>query len=503
MQPNASAKASRPILAERQDIDKHSWRLRHLSHSHPWCYKCLVGVREGVRMRRLALFFGLGALLAAPPGAADAASDLSLTVYNSDLALVQDVRQLDAPAGRTRLEFRDVSASIRPETVTLSGDGLAIVEQNFDYDLLTPAKMMEKAVGKQIKIVRTMPGTGRETTESATVLSVNDGVILKIGNRIEVLRDDGIPTRVIFDSIPANLRASPTLSVTVDASSTGPRDVTLSYLTTGLSWKADYVALFDEEKGALRLQGWITLTNNSGTTFDNARTQLVAGDINLTGTQAQNWQRQQAQSTFNGGTNSAGQGSVADYLLYSLPERVTIAENQTKQVGFIELHDVKSSKSYDVWADSFSSSTNPIHASSVLKFSNDQKALPAGTVRVYMHDDAGESKFVGENRLDHTPSGSLISIPIGEAFDVTAQPTLVSSEKIDDSHTRYAMSYLFRNAQPKPVTVNLRQRGLRRDGKVDAESIPSRRIDANTLGWTISVPANGETALTFTVDAGD
>jgi len=350
MQPNASAKASRPILAERQDIDKHSWRLRHLSHSHPWCYKCLVGVREGVRMRRLALFFGLGALLAAPPGAADAASDLSLTVYNSDLALVQDVRRLDAPAGRTRLEFRDVSASIRPETVTLSGDGLAIVEQNFDYDLLTPAKMMEKAVGKQIKIVRTMPGTGRETTESATVLSVNDGVILKIGNRIEVLRDDGIPTRVIFDSIPANLRASPTLSVTVDASSTGPRDVTLSYLTTGLSWKADYVALFDEEKGALRLQGWITLTNNSGTTFDNARTQLVAGDINLTGTQAQNWQRQQAQSTFNGGTNSAGQGSVADYLLYSLPERVTIAENQTKQVGFIELHDVKSSKSYDVWA---------------------------------------------------------------------------------------------------------------------------------------------------------
>jgi hypothetical protein len=461
-----------------------------------------VEAREGVRMRRSALFIGLVTVFAGSAIAADSAPELSLTVYNTDLALVQDVRHLDVPAGRTRLEFKDVSASIRPETVTLSGKGLTIVEQNFDYDLLTPAKMMEKAVGKQIRIVRTIPGTGKETTETATVLSVNDGVVLRIGNRIEALRDDGIPTRVVFDSIPENLRASPTLSVTVDAASAGPRDVTLSYLTTGLSWKADYVALFDEAQSSLRLQGWVTLVNTSGTRYADARTQLIAGDVNLTGTQQENWQRQQAERTFNGGTNSPGQGSVADYLLYSLPERVTIAENQTKQVGFIDMHGVKASKVYEYRAAGFASNENPQHVASVLKFSNDQKALPAGVVRVYMHDEAGDSKFVGENQLDHTPAGSDVSIAIGEAFDVTAQPTLVSSEKITKTRTRYAMSCLFRNAQPKPVTVDLRQGGLWRDGKVEAESIPSRRIDANTLGWSVPVPANGETVLTFTVDSG-
>ena len=452
-------------------------------------------------MRWSTFLVGLSFVVAGSAIAAEPLPQLSLTVYNTDLALVQDIRHLDVPAGRTRLEFKDVSASIRPETVTLSGKGLSVVEQNFDYDLLTPAKMMEKAVGKQIKIVRTIPGTGKETTETATVLSVNDGVVLRIGNRIEALRDDGIPTRVVFDSIPENLRASPTLSVTVDATSAGARDVTLSYLTTGLSWKADYVALFDEAQSSLRLQGWVTLTNTSGTKYNDARTQLIAGDVNLSGSQ-QDWQRQQEQRNFNGGTNSAGQTSIADYLLYSLPEKVTIAENQTKQVGFIDLHGVKAAKTYEFRAGDFSSNENAQHVASVLKFSNDEKALPAGVVRVYMHDEAGESKFVGENQLGHTPAGSEVSIAIGEAFDVTAQSTLVSSEKITKTRTRYAMSYSFRNAQPRSITVELRQSGLWRDGKVEAESIPSRRIDAGTLGWSVPVPANGETVLTFTVDSG-
>ncbi len=455
-------------------------------------------------MRRLALFIGASFALAGSAAASDPAPQLSLTVYNSNLALVQDVRHLDVPAGRTRLEFKDVSASIRPETVTLSGKGLAIVEQNFDYDLLTPAKMMEKAVGKQIKIVRTVPGTGKEVTETATVLSVNDGVVLRIGNRIEVLRDDGIPTRVIFDSIPENLRASPTLSVTVDAAGAGSRDVTLSYLTTGLSWKADYVALFDEEQSSLRLQGWVTLTNTSGTSYKDARTQLVASDVNLVSNDMPSWQRQQYQraSSRNGGTGAAGQGSVADYLIYALPERVTIAESQTKQVGFIDLHGVKAVKTYEYRAGDFSSDENPEHADSILKFSNEQKALPAGTVRVYMRDAAGDAKFVGENDLDHTPAGSDLAIKIGEAFDVTVQPTVVSSEKMTRSRTRYSMSYSFRNAKPTPVTVDLRQDGLWRDGKIETESLPSRRIDAQTLSWSVPVPANGETILTFTVDTG-
>jgi hypothetical protein len=434
--------------------------------------------------------------------AADQAQKLSITVYNNNLALVQDERKLDVPAGRTRLEFKDVSASIKPETVALTAAGLAVVEQNFDYDLLTPAKMMEKAVGHEIQIVRTNPGTGAQTTEKALVLSVNDGVVLKIGNRIEVLRDDGVPTRVIFSSIPENLRAQPTLSVTVNAAAAGPHDVTLSYLTTGLSWKADYVALFDDKAEKLRLQGWITLTNNSGTSFKDARTQLVAGDINYSENEENAWQRRQRTANQGAGTQTSGQPSVADYYLYPLTERVTVAQAQTKQVGFLDIQDVSAKKIYEFRTDSFSSEENPEHANVAIHFSNKGKALPAGTVRVYLRDEAGEPKFAGEDNVDHTPAGSDLSVKIGDAFDVTMQPTLTGSEKISRSRTRYTMSYLFRNAKPQPVTVELRQGGLWRDGKVDSESLPSRRIDAHTLGWSVPVPANGETTLTFAVDTG-
>ena len=152
-----------------------------------------------------------------PPPSQSAQGDVAVTIYNNDLALVQDMRQLDLPAGRTRQEFPDVSAQIRPETVTLTGAGIGIVEQNFDFDLLSPAGLMEKAVGETITLVRTNPATGAETRERARVLAANGGVVLQIGERIEVLRDDGLPVRVIFDRVPENLRARPTLSVTVQA----------------------------------------------------------------------------------------------------------------------------------------------------------------------------------------------------------------------------------------------------------------------------------------------
>ena len=233
-------------------------------------------------MNRYGIAFAVALALSEPAHAAEVAGQrLALTIYNQDLALVEDVRSLDFTAGRSRLEFKDVSASIRPETVALSAAGVEIVEQNFDFDLLTPEKMMEKAVGRQVRIVRTNPGNGNEVTETATVLSVNNGVVLKIGDRIEVLRADGAPTRVIFDKVPENLRARPTLSVNVQSNAAGRRDATLSYLTTGLSWKADYVALFDEQAKKLDMQGWVTLTNKSGTTFSDAVTQLVAGNINI------------------------------------------------------------------------------------------------------------------------------------------------------------------------------------------------------------------------------
>src|SRR6185503_11002186 len=202
---------------------------------------------------------------------------LAITIYNGGQALVQDVRSLDLPAGRQRIELKEVSNEIAPASVSLAAPDLAIVEQNFDFDLLTPSKLMEKAVGKQVQIVRTNPGNGQQVTETATVLAANEGVVLKIGDRIEILRDDGAPARVIFDGVPQNLRARPTLSVTVDSAKAGRRDATLTYLTRGLDWRADYVAVFDEKAGRLDFQGWITLINTTSTTFADVKADLVAG----------------------------------------------------------------------------------------------------------------------------------------------------------------------------------------------------------------------------------
>ncbi len=463
-------------------------------------------------MRRLAVTVAMGVLGAAVAAFTPARADppapppaVSLTIYNGDIALVQEVRSIELKPGANRVEFKDVSGQIRPETVSLIAPGASVLEQNFDYDLLTPAKMMEKAVGKQIRIVRFGAG-GKRTEETATVLSVNDGVILKVGDRIEVLHDGGEPTQVLFDSIPENLRAQPTLSVTLQAAQGGRRDATLSYLTGGFGWRADYVALFDETKGVLDLQGWITLNNSSGVTYRDARTQLVAGTARLSGAR-QEYPQARGGGVISGGTAPGGANTLADYYLYTLPLPVTVANNQTKQVGFMNVSGVKASKVYHYDAWNYASDPSPGHARVMIDFSNGGDgvtplAMPAGALRVYVRDQKGEPKFIGESRIGHTPAGSSLSVEVGDAFDVTAKATVVSSEKITDTRTRYAMSYSFRNARAEPVEVAFSQRIWGTDARVEKESLKSVRIDATTLGWTVAIPANGETVLTYTVDVG-
>src|SRR6201996_8097939 len=244
---------------------------------------------------------------------------LSVTIYNDNLALVQDRRDIEVKDGRQRIEFQDVSAQIRPETVALSAADISIVEQNFDFDLLTPAKLMEKAVGQEVTIVRVNPATGAETREQALVLATNGGVVLKIGQRIEVLRDDGLPVRVIFNKVPDNLRARPTLSVSVLGSRAGTKRATLSYLTPGLGWKADYVALYNESDGKIDVQGWVTLTNSSGTNYDNAQTLLVAGSPSLIDDDSQVYRPPVRRPTLQKpGTESGSRERLGDYYLYPL-----------------------------------------------------------------------------------------------------------------------------------------------------------------------------------------
>ena len=481
-----------------------------------------------------AALFVPGAPLAQTAPARSAQGEVALTIYNEDLALVQDTRQLALPAGRSRQEFPDVSAAIRPETVTLSGTGTGIVEQNFDYDLLSPDKLLDKAVGQTVTVVRTNPATGAETREQAVVLANNGGTIVRIGDRIEVLESYG--ARILFPGLPPNLRARPTLSVTLQTASAGARPITLSYLTGGMGWKADYVALFDEAAGKMDMQGWITLNNTTGTSFPDAKVLLVAGRPQ----QADDNNRYPPPPPprpvrMSAGTQTADREQLGDFYVYPIEGVTTVANAQQKQVSFLDVAGAPAAKGYRFRNGWLGKSDEGQSADTVLDFSTARgsglgDALPAGTVRVYMRDAHGQPQFIGENRIDHTPMGSTLAIRTGEAFDVKVQPTVEKRERITtdewqrsyryrvttDGKTkevtvdsavelwRTTMAYKVTNARSVPVTVEVVQAGLDswwHDTRVPAETIKGTQRSADERVWQVTVPANGETTLTASFDS--
>ncbi len=459
--------------------------------------------------------------------------DVSVTIYNNGQALVQDIRQLPIAQGRSRIEFPDVSAQIRPETLSFNAEGAGIVEQNFDFDLLTPGKLMEKAIGQTITLIRTNPATGAETRERATVLSTAGGVVVKIGDRIEVLRDDGLPVRAVFDRVPPNLRARPTLSVTVDAARGGTRPASIRYLTPGLGWSADYVALFDEPKNAIDMQGWVTLTNNTGTTFHDANTLLIAGSPGQG-----SGRRSPPRGMVRPGTESATREQVGDFYLYPINARTTIANAQTKQVSFLDVQGVPAKRVYVRTVDWLQNDGGPQPVSSSLSFATSRAAglgdaLPSGTVRFYQRDSKGTPQFIGESNIGHTPAGSELMLTTGNAFDVYLQAEVETRQKITSSewerssryrviqdgevvtqveserpveYYRTTMRYTMTNAKPEPVNIYLVQSGLDRgwwshDFRIVREDVPGEQINLGSRKWTVPVPANGTREFRVTYEA--
>lgn len=460
-------------------------------------------------MRHL-LLLGMGCIIAAPVSAqvdvASAQGDVAVTIYQNGQSLVQDSRQINLPSGRSKQEFPDVSAQIRAETVTLTGPGIGIVEQNFDYDLLTPAKLMEKAVGQTVTLLRTNVATGVETRVRAKVLAANGGVVLQIGDSIEVLRDDGLPVRVIFDRVPPNLRARPTLSVTVESKG-GVTPTTLTYLTPGLGWTSDYVTLFDDAKQTIDVQGWVTLTNNTGTDYNKADVLLVAGNPNQGGN------RRIYQTPYNpstgtiddAGTESNTRERLGDYYLYPLGERTTIANAQQKQVSFLDVKSAPARNTYE-FNNGWLTTNEAASASSVLKFSTSRSGglgdqLPAGTMRVYMRDKRGDPQFIGESRIEATPMGSAMSIRTGEAFDVKIRTVVEERTRINNNRWKTRMRYEITNARGNAITVDLGQNGLWGDVRISEQSQEGKRVSADRTEWSVPVPANGKATVTATFDS--
>src|SRR5512134_2466100 len=373
-----------------------------------------------------------GAVAEKPSTLADQQS-VAVTIYNENLALVKDQRRVVLEAGRNRLALREVSARMRPETAllrSLSHPGaLSLVEQNFDFDLLTPAKLLEKYVGRNVKIVRTHPTTGVESFETATVLAATSGVVLRIGDRIET----GLPGRIVYDGVPPNLRDRPTLVTELDSARGGMQNVELSYLSGGLAWKADYVAELNGADTALDLNGWVTLTNTSGTAYPNAKLQLVAGDVNRVREEMRLAARadKMREASAAAPASKMAQEALFEYHLYTLARPTTIADNQTKQVALLGAQGVPVAKELRLqgsdyyYRSSVGGIGQKMKVGVFVQFENRETSrlglpMPKGVVRVYKKDSAGNAQFVGEDRIDHTPKNEKVRLKLGEAFDVTA-----------------------------------------------------------------------------------
>lgn len=445
----------------------------------------------------------------------DDQQSVAVTIYNGDLALVKDTRKVKIKIGLNALALRDVSAQIRPETALLrsinSPGSLTLLEQNFDFDLLTPEKLLEKYVSKTVSLVKTNPANGVETTEQATVLSANNGVVLRVGNRIET----GVPLgRIVYDNVPANLRDRPTLVTQINNKGATDQTVELSYLTGGLGWKADYVAELNAKEDMLDLSGWVTLANTSGASYKNANLQLAAGDVNRVQPQASPMSMRKNMDMMAASVESAPmrEEGLLEYHLYTLDRPTTIAENQTKQVALLSASGIPVHKDLVLqgaeyyYQSQYGEIGTKMKLGVFIEFENKEASklglpLPKGILRVYKKDSSGNAQFVGEDNIDHTPKNESVRLKLGEAFDVTADKKQTDFKVLPNpqkGHVAYdsAFEFTLKNAKKEKVTVTV-QEPISGEWKIVNESHPHTKVNSHLAQWKIDIPAEGKTTLTY------
>lgn len=438
---------------------------------------------------------------------------VAVTIYNDNLALVKDARRVKLGRELNQLAWREVSAQMRPETAQLrnvSGPaGFRLQEQNFDFDLLTPQTLLEKYIGREVSVIRVHPATGAETRETAVVLSTNNGIVLKYPDRIET----GVPGRLAYPGVPDTLRDKPTLVISLINPVAGQQNLELSYLTGGMSWRADYVAELNASDDQLDLNGWVTLTNQSGAAYPNAKLQLVAGDLNRVREERPAAREMMAMASKVADAAEMQQESLFEYHLYSLPRPTTLAENQTKQVALMSATRVPVNKEYLLaGADYYYSGQHgelgqKMKVGVFVEFANKGEGLgiplPKGVIRMYKKDSQGNAQFVGEDRIDHTPKNETVRLKLGDAFDVTADKKQTAFQKLAGT-SRYnyvfesAYEIVLKNAKAEPVTVTVRE-PMPGDWTMVSESQGHIKAASGTAEWKVRVPAEGATTLTYRV----
>ncbi|HET7617027.1 MAG TPA: hypothetical protein VFK20_00855 [Vicinamibacterales bacterium] len=437
---------------------------------------------------------------------------LAVTVYNSDLALVRDVREIDLARGTSDLQFMDIAATVNPATVHFRSltepSRVGVVEQNYEYDLLDPDKLLHKYVGRDVTVVRTVQenGSTREEEVRARLLSYNAQPVWQIGGEIVTgLRADHLR----FPDVPANLFTRPTLIWTLRNDGATHHRIEASYLAGKLAWSSDYVLTVGSSDKTADLDGWVTLTNGSGTAFRNAALQLVAGDLNRVKTAMRKalFQERAAAAPM---ADAMTQESFSEYHLYTVARPTTINNNETKQISMLTGTGVPVRKRYVVDGDAMYY-RNAMHPGSPLtddvevyyQFKNDAGSglgmpMPAGIVRVYQADSKGRVQFVGEDRIDHTPKDETLNLKIGNAFDVVCERRQVDFEKIAAAVYEIEYAITLRNHKDTPITVEVNE-PIGGTWRMLRSSHEWTKSNAWAAGFTVPVPADGTATLKYRV----
>ena len=439
--------------------------------------------------------------------------DLAVTVYNASLALVRDIREFTLQAGESDLHFVDIAATVNPATVHLRSltepSRLSVLEQNYEFDLLEPEKLLRKYVGRDVTLVRMRMQNGSATQEEvkARLVSFNNGPIWKIGNDYVT----GLGTdHIRFPELPANLYSRPTLVWKLANRGGARHRIEASYLAGGLSWNADYVLTVGRDDKAADLDGWVTLTNGSGTTFRDAKLQFVAGDLNRVAPARQKGAMEMMADVRAAAAPAMTQEAFSEYHLYTLGRRTTIANAETKQLSLLSGTGVPVEKRYVVDGQSFyyrnrRSPGSPLKddVQVFYRFKNDDRSglgspMPQGIIRVYQADSKGGLQFVGEDRIDHTPKDETIDLKIGNAFDVVCERNQVDFEKVSDAVYEMEFAVTLRNHKTVPITVQVNE-PVGGTWRMLRSTHAWQKTAAWAAQFTVPVPADGAATLTYRV----
>lgn len=436
---------------------------------------------------------------------------VALTIYNVNLGLVKDQREIKLTKGTGELKFMDVASQIIPTSVHIKSlidpVSLHILEQNYEYDLLNPQKLLDKYVGKEVKLYYKNFYTEREEIVTATLLSNNGGPIFKIGDEITF----GHPGRIIFPGVPESLISKPTLVWLLENSLLKAQKVEASYLTNGINWRADYVVTLNDKDDKADLSGWVTIDNKSGTTYKDAKLKLVAGDVNRVKDEYEykNKMLRAAVAEAAAKKEQFKEEEFFEYHIYTLQRTATIKDNQTKQISLISADTVPVKKEllycgaryyyYNQHGEVISNQKVGVFVEIANKKENNLGIpLPKGTIRVYKHDKEGSLQFVGEDSIDHTPKDEKVRIKLGDAFDVVGSRKQTDWKKIAYDTYEASFEISLRNHKKEDVVVRVVE-PIPGDWKMLISSHEYTKTEAFTAEFNIPVPKDKETKLTYRV----